>query len=52
MNDFPSRNEVALIALHALLSKKGGTPTDVAEQCLMIADAFLKELEEQNSVKD
>lgn len=46
MNDLPSRNEIALIALHALLSKATPhAPIDLVEQCFMVADAFLAEAE-------
>jgi len=51
MNDLPSKNEVALIVLHALLSKQKA-PTDLVEQCFMVAEAFLQEAEALKEQED
>lgn len=52
MNDLPSRNEVALIVLHALLSKQPAHTDILVEQCFEIADAFIQEVEASKEQKD
>lgn len=50
VNDLPSRNEIALIAMHALLSQQSPlSAEETIEQCFMYADTFLTNAQEQEN---